>query len=843
MDFTKTDLFRRTLGEQDQTDEHAGPRTYLRQALFQFRGRAAVLAGEIHRDLPDFTVHDITHLAALWEMVDLIAGPDYPLTPLEAFALGGAFLLHDLGLGLAAWPGGLDEMKGSVGWRDTLSAHLRKSLDRAPTPEELASPPPEVERAAVQDRLRSLHAERAEEVATAPYNDPQGGATYYLIDEPDLRESLGPLLGRIAHSHWWPVARLASEFETTIGALSTCPGDWTLDPLRVAGLFRTADAAHLDARRAPGFLRAVRRPQAFSREHWVFQEHLHKPWLEEDRLVFTTARPFPPERAEAWWLCYEALQMVDHELRQVDNLLADLKKRRLQARGVAGVETPELLRMRIAISGWSPVDARIHISNVADLVERLGGEQLYGKDPTVPLRELIQNAADAVRARRLLEGRDDKWGRVTVRLGRDEEGPWIEVEDTGIGMSEAVLSGSLLDFGTTYWGSALMREEHEGLWAKGFEPTGRFGIGFFSVFLWGHRVQVTSRRYDAGKAQTHVLEFRTGVEARPLLRPALPAEQPQEVGTRVRVWLSQKLANEWDLLSPIARNHPATRPDEIGALCAWLAPALDVDLYVDDGKGGRCVVEASDWLTLDQDRLLRRVLPVWVKAVWRPLGDNLRTLQDPKGGVLGRATLCESSLQGGIVTVGGFRAGTHFDFTGILLGSAKRAARDRASLLAAPEILAAWASEQALIAAETAWSPGLLHRIASRVAEFRGYTGSLPIAKRGDSFVSFEELSTWKGAPRSIVLLTLEGHKALEDVDLKPDVLAVLYHSSTDAAVFRVIQAALAKAWSCSEVELSHLDRHRTVEKHKGEPLQGDVFVIHPKGEVPDLGPDEELMH
>jgi hypothetical protein len=496
--------------------------TRLRETLFRFRERAATLAGEIHRDLPDFTVHDITHLDALWEMADLIAGLSYPLNPLEAFALGGVFLLHDVGLGLAAYPGGRREIQQGLGWQDALSAHLRKHLGRAPTPEEFASPPPEVERAAVLERLRVLHAERAEKLALASWKN---GTIYHLIEDPDLRLALGPLLGRIAHSHWCPVSRLASEFGTVVGALPDCPGDWTLDPLKIAILLRTADAAHLDARRAPGFLRALRRPEGVSEAHWLFQEHLLKPRVEDDRLVYTTARPFTADEADAWWLCEETLRMVDSELHQVDALLADLRRLRLRARGVAGVESPRRLRDYVKVSGWTPVDARIHVSNVASLARRLGGENLYGSDPHVPLRELIQNASDAVRARRLLEDRPDNWGRVTVRLGRDDGGPWAEVEDTGIGMSEAVLSGPLLDFGTTYWGSALMREEHEGLWAKGFEPTGRFGIGFFSVFMWGHRVRVTTRQYQDAQRDTRVLEFRTGLETRPLLRPARHEEQ------------------------------------------------------------------------------------------------------------------------------------------------------------------------------------------------------------------------------------------------------------------------------------------------------------------------------
>lgn len=95
-----------------------------------------------------------------------------------------------------------------------------------------------------------------------------------MIEDPDLRLALGPVLGRIAHSHWWPVSRLGSEFGTPVGALPDCPTEWTIDPLKIAVLLRTADAAHLEARRAPGILHALRRPEAFSRKHWVFQEHL-----------------------------------------------------------------------------------------------------------------------------------------------------------------------------------------------------------------------------------------------------------------------------------------------------------------------------------------------------------------------------------------------------------------------------------------------------------------------------------------------------------------------------------------------------------------------------------------
>src|SRR3546814_12347428 len=65
--------------------------------------------------------------------------------------------------------------------------------------------------------------------------------------------------------------------------------------------------------------------------------------------------------------------------------------------------------------------ARLQVSDVPRLVENLGGAKLYGDDPTVSLRELIQNAADAVQARRRFDERDSDYGLISVGLERSEE--------------------------------------------------------------------------------------------------------------------------------------------------------------------------------------------------------------------------------------------------------------------------------------------------------------------------------------------------------------------------------------------------------------------------------------
>ncbi len=811
MNFADNPLIRRTLAPQPFPDPHAEPHERLWRALLQFRERAATLANEIHRDLPDFTVHDITHLDALWEMADLIAGPDYPLNPMEAFALGAVFLLHDLGLGLAAWPGGLAEIKKGPGWQDALSTYLRKHLERIPTAEELASPPLEIERMVIQACLRGLHAEQAERLALASWRH-KDSPEYHLIEDPDLRQAIGPLLGKIAHSHWWPVPRLGNEFETMRGALADCPREWTLDPLKIAVLLRTADAAHLDARRAPGFLSAFRRPEGIAEDHWRFQKHLLKPQIENDRLVYTTAWPFSPGEVDAWWLCEETLHMVDHELHQVDALLADFSRPRLRAKGVAGIESPKRLQKYIEASDWTPVDARIHVSNVADLARRLGGEQLYGNDPTVPLRELIQNAADAVRARRVLGGLSDNGGHITIRLGHDSQGSWVEVEDTGLGMSEALLTGPLLDFGTTYWGSTLMREEHESLWARGFEPTGIFGIGFFSVFMWGSRVRVTTRRYKEDAQQTtRILEFWTGLTIRPLVRLAKPEEQLSEGGTRVRVWLNKNPREKNGLLWPATIDQPV----DLRTLCAWLCPALDVDTYVEEPNAeAQLAIKASDWLTITDAELLSRI------SLGRPrvssffLENAVRIIGDSSS-ALGRATLVlpldenappNSLAATGAITVGGLRVQSIYCVVGILAGSAPRVARDGVNLLHSVA-LANWASDQAAFVEKYVdLSPKGQMYYAASVLAFGGDPGRLPIVKRGNEFIDREAIIAWIDAPSKIIFFVaydMNFPGKINDVILSYGILGGI----TSAANFEIsggtqnliemVKDALSWAWQC----------------------------------------------
>jgi hypothetical protein len=279
MPYTDSRTWLRSLAAQgDAFDEH---RERLRQAYFAFRNRVGQLIQTIPADIPGLTVHDLTHLDALWEMADLLTSGEYDLNPAEAFVLGGAILLHDSAMTVCAYAAGIDEVRQSPEYADAV-AQLRsvQPLVGSPT----------AEAQAIAEALRVKHASKAEQLATQKWVSPIDKSEVYLIDDADLRDQYGHSIGRIAHSHHWNIGEVPKQLGTTLGAFSGFPTAWTTDQVKIALLLRCVDAMQIDDRRAPRLLATVRSINAQSMEHWRFQNKLAQPHLKERRLVYSGCR-------------------------------------------------------------------------------------------------------------------------------------------------------------------------------------------------------------------------------------------------------------------------------------------------------------------------------------------------------------------------------------------------------------------------------------------------------------------------------------------------------------------------------------------------------------------------
>ncbi len=739
-DFRQTWLWRQAF-QTPRSDSTTEEQEFFRTQYLSIRERAAQLVSRIAVDLPGMTVHDISHLDALWDTASAVAEGAVNVNPAEAFVLGASILLHDSAMSLAAYPGGLTEVRSTVAWKDAVARLALASEESGTEKFDVENPPTEIIRQVVPDVLRRLHAERAEELAEQAWRTADG-SQIYLVEDSELRRFYGPTIGQIAHSHWWSVQKLEQEFSEDLGALANRTLN-RVDRVKLACLLRVADALHLDSRRAPRFLRAITNPSGVSALHWSFQERLARPHIELDAVVFTTGQPFGREDAEAWWLAYDTLNAVDRELRDVDLLLQGRGREVLKARRVKGAGSPEMLARSVQTRGWRPVDARLQASDVPRIVENLGGSKLYGNDPTVALRELIQNAADAVQARRKYQKRAHDWGLITVGLLSDDNKVWLVVEDNGIGMSEQVLTGPLLDFGTSFWRSPLAMEEFPGLIAAGMHAIGRFGIGFFSVFMLGHVVRVYSRRCDKGQETGRLLEFRGGTSARPILSPVSGEPVPIDGGTRVEVLLKTHPNEVGGLLNI---NAYTKRTMSFDALVGAVAPNLDVAIATMVRDGTKPVVRPGDWLKIRDFDLVRRLNPTLDRSeAETPKADRglMQPIQGEGGQVFGRAFISPSrysySANGGWVTISGLRAARLHNVEGVLLGEAVTAARDAAQPVTSKEALAQWASRQAELIAASVKDEERQARSAEVVLECGGDIGALTFIKWGADWLTESE--------------------------------------------------------------------------------------------------------
>ncbi len=599
-----TYLWKHSLARGNESKEYEDQKDRLRSVLFKFRDRVSILAARISSSVPQLTVHDVTHLDALWETADVLAGKSYPINAMEAFVLGGAILLHDAAQCFEAYEGGQGAVRATLEWRDSFAA-LKDSRPNEPLAD--------LEAAADFSAVRLLHATQAIFLAERGWKDHDTGRDMFLIEDTEIRKRYGNLIGQIAASHNWDIEDVVSAFPSQKNASGELPADWRVDPVKVACLLRCADAAHMDDRRAPDFVHALLRRTGISLKHWKAQNWLAR--LDVDQSdpsghtgIVTSTRAFSASDSGEWWVAYDAVELMDREIRSSNAVLLSRTEHAsssppFQIQRIAGAGAPNELCRYIQVRDWKPTHAIIHVGNVEKLVETLGGHNLYGQGDSfaIVLRELMQNARDAIIARRALDSHYE--GKITVELSSaDHAHTRISVQDDGIGMSERVLTGPLLEFGTSFWATDLVRSEFPGLKASGFRSIGKFGIGFYSIFMLSSFVTVSSRRYDVGLKDVVQLRFPDGITLRPIVAVGQPTSFGSSISTAVTCLLPAAIS---DYKVMRIKSNTQNVPDTSVPLKNYLAVIVTgLDVRVDltiEGEASSIVHRPIDTITNSGD--------------------------------------------------------------------------------------------------------------------------------------------------------------------------------------------------------------------------------------------------
>lgn len=434
-----------------------------------------LLSKDVIRFFPTFTLHDGTHLAGVCKwMIRLLGDKKDDLTFEEAAMLVMAACCHDIGMSVS--DDQRKELEAELATGDYTEEWL-EYFRKYPGDEVAYHESRTVTEEMLRKYIRENHSRRISE--QLPHEWPDA-----LTRRGIHRETLI----RVCESHGESLSELLDRIPLADCDLNLC-----------VVLLRLADLLDYDAARAPeslfrhlGLDHPETEEQKISREEW---NKNRSGWFGEIRegIIPYTAR-FADPQTEHEVMGY--LAWLRSELILCNEFLSRFSKR------WRGLELPYRVVENVERVGYEAGD--FHLTMDQDrILELLTGENLYS-DPGVFVRELLQNAIDAVLTRRRLDpGFGEKGGKIVVHTWMDNEGyGWFRIEDDGIGMDEHIVKDYFLKVGRSYYTSdeykaAMIHKVRD----TDFTPTSRFGIGILSCFMSdpdNNRLEVVTRRYSPG---------------------------------------------------------------------------------------------------------------------------------------------------------------------------------------------------------------------------------------------------------------------------------------------------------------------------------------------------------
>lgn len=495
---------------------------------------SVVLSDNTMPFFPGFTDHGVDHVeAVLRTAVRLTPAGVFEqklLEPIDAAVLICGCILHDLAMHMTApsfvdlidtgrfsprpWfseskPGRRPDLPWSAQWEafQLEARHFTKSrLETLLGPGKHAVPQVAYEETLEPDGWRSAdllligeflrrhHARIAHEIAFHGFPGVPTDLFPALAGEiPNLAEAAGA----VARSHNEPFRRLLDYLDYLAHG--------NMQPLGALlsyhiGLLRIADYLQIDHSRAPAVLLHLKAPQSpVSIEEWRKHGAVASiSWKNKDtRALYVNVSPKHTLRTHL--MLSELFSQMRQELDTTTAILSeqygDGPLRLTRSRLGSDLNEPSMAD-RLP---YLPIRAALHSD--PDLF-RLVIRDLYGNEPSVAGRELIQNAVDAVRARRSWESvsgnsimdEDLRCTTVDVQVtleGRNDDSYTLRILDGGIGMTAETITDYFLRAGASLSDAALDAEAPL--------KAGRFGVGLFAAFLLGDEIEVVTRHVGDAK--------------------------------------------------------------------------------------------------------------------------------------------------------------------------------------------------------------------------------------------------------------------------------------------------------------------------------------------------------
>jgi hypothetical protein len=409
------------------------------------------------------------------------------------------------------------------------------------------------ERFLYQEFVRHNHATRVKNwVLGVP--DPSlgiAGATLALID--GLLSHLGDGarydLGLVCESH-----HLDDLDDTGKYSLDRAYGNSDAESANlqyVSVLLRSADLLQITNDRTPSVIFKLINPtDPISLEEWAKQRAVNKvtwkPGLNQEGQPDeaaprdTVAIHARFQRAEGFFGLTSYLDYTARQLRQSCEWIEASKKRMTQGRQY---DFPWRYVDDSAIQTEGFIRKIFHFAlDERRILDLLTGHTLYN-DADVVIRELAQNAIDAVRLQFLESETAKTEGRVEISW--DSTGRVLTVQDNGTGMTQDIIEKHLLTVGSSRYRDPKFVEKY-----PKFSAISRFGIGVLTAFMVADQVEIVTSHPDEPDAR--LISLRT-VHGRYLIKLLKKRLDPEANGvgphgTIVRLWL-RRSANVGNVLA------------------------------------------------------------------------------------------------------------------------------------------------------------------------------------------------------------------------------------------------------------------------------------------------------
>ena len=491
--------------------------------LKDLRDQVAAEARYIVTLFPEYTPHDEQyHLTSLFNIAEILIGSDQlgRLNAIELFILASAMYAHDWGMAVS------QPEKGLI---------IEGASKRKADAENFSLLPDEHERFIrfMQERGTGGGGKAGEEVDLSSWSEYvrrthafRSGARVLSFFTP-IDVGLARAIAKVCESHWLNIEDLDDyeSFPPNYAVLRE-----TVNLRALAVYLRLVDLFDLAADRTPYVIWkyvAPRDPR--SKLEWAKHRAVQSVSAQQYQDGRVLQVDGTTDDVEVYAALKDLEAYCERELRACVHLLA----RTNDPRHAVNIYHSN---WRIQAVGFKPIAIRFDFAR--DRMFQILGDEIYGGDSYVFLRELLQNSIDAIRMRREVLQRnnaDPALERINVTVTQDENKDMvISWTDNGIGMDEYIIRNYLAMAGRSYYQSDDFKK-----FSLQLDPIARFGIGLLSCFAVAERIQIKTKRDPYMESPSEALSVDIPAFER-YFRVETSAAKAIPIGTTVTVFVDRR---------------------------------------------------------------------------------------------------------------------------------------------------------------------------------------------------------------------------------------------------------------------------------------------------------------